>query len=106
MEAIIRIYAGHSVYARPYPDTTAVIDFTSAVYARPLDVVGAPVRDEAGNIIAVLALVKFADTGFGELMAVGRMGRSGETYAFGPDGVMLSESRFIEQLQQIGVGTY
>ena len=63
----------------------------------------APVRDARGRVVAVLAFVIRANGGFSEILQVARMGDSGETYAFDVQGVMLSESRFIDQLVAIGL---
>jgi len=40
---------------------------------------------------------------FSEIMMIARPGETGETYAFDADGHMISRSRFLEQLKQIGL---
>jgi len=59
-----------------------------------------PIRSPSNHesIIAVLALRIDAKTHFSNLTGLGRIGDTGETYAFDKNGYMLSESRFIDQL--------
>jgi hypothetical protein len=63
----------------------------------------APLRDSGGNIFGGLALIKFGGYGLDDLLSVTRMGRTGETYAISPEGLMLSESRFDDRLKKIGL---
>lgn len=44
-----------------------------------------------------------AEHTFSKLLAFGRIGETGETYAFNPQSYMLSESRFVEQLNLLGI---
>ena len=62
-----------------------------------------PVRDEQGVIVAVLALRIRPETDFTRILSVARSGESGETYAFDSEGILLSESRFDNELKQIGL---
>jgi len=64
--------------------------------------IAAPVRDDAGEVMAVLDIGKPADERFGGLFAVGSVGSSGESYAFDQRGVMLTASRFSEALIERG----
>jgi hypothetical protein len=66
-------------------------------------VVGAPVRDEEGNIIAGLAFRIDPEEQFTEILRTARYGESGETYAFNSDGLLISESRFDDELRAIGL---
>jgi len=70
---------------------------------RPVIITIAPVRDSSGKVIAVLALVKFVDPGYTQILTVARMGTGGETYAISPDGLLLSPSRFEGVLKQAGL---
>jgi len=62
-----------------------------------------PVRDQKGNILAVLARSEDSSRDFSRLVTLGYMGRTGETYAFVSTGQMISKSRFETQLAQIGL---
>jgi eukaryotic-like serine/threonine-protein kinase len=65
----------------------------------------APVRDDAGRIQGVLALVLRPEAEFTRVLSVARTGKSGETFAFDPEGRLLSQSRFEEPLRQLGLLT-
>lgn len=63
----------------------------------------APVKDANNDILAVLALRINPYLEFSALFARGRTGLTGETYAFNGNGVLISESRFNEHLEAIGL---
>ena len=64
--------------------------------------VAAPVRDGA-NVVGALALIIDPDKEFSHILSVARSGNSGETYAFDQTGLMISQSRFDEQLKDLGL---
>lgn len=57
-----------------------------------------PIADQNGQIIAVLALRLDPIKHFSDITQLGRLGDSGETYAFNKKGILLTESRFAYQL--------
>jgi PAS domain S-box-containing protein len=63
----------------------------------------APVRDDDGNIVAVLSFRVKPWLDFTRVMQISRAGRTGETYAFNREGKMISESRFLDDLKKIGL---
>jgi serine/threonine protein kinase len=63
----------------------------------------APVRDKDGKLLAVLALRIRPEDDFTRILAVGRAGITGETFAFDSSGLLLSMSRFDDQLKEIGL---
>ena len=65
--------------------------------------VAAPVRNAADNIVGALALIINPDQEFSRILSVARSGASGETYAFDQTGLMISHSRFDDQLKQLGL---
>ena len=60
-------------------------------------------RDSAGNPIAILAWRINPESEFTEILQRGRMGNSGESYAFNNEGKMISESRFREDLMKLAL---
>jgi PAS domain S-box-containing protein len=63
----------------------------------------APVMDLAGkNVIAAMTMRLDPGGEFSRIIQLGRMGLSGETYAFDQVGQMMSESRFVHDLRKIG----
>jgi hypothetical protein len=63
----------------------------------------APVRNEVGHIVAVLAFRISPEVEFSRVFELARMGATGETYAVGPAGTLLTGSRFEPQLREIGL---
>ncbi len=53
--------------------------------------------------LAILWLVLSPDRGFSRLLEPGRIGTSGETYAFDASGWMISDSRFNAEIQKMGL---
>jgi len=62
-----------------------------------------PVRDDNFQVIGVLALQIRPEQEFTEILQLGRLGNSGETYAFDRRGLMVSNSRFDEDLKLLGL---
>lgn len=65
--------------------------------------IAAPVRDARGAVIAVLDIGKPANARFSKLFEAARLGETGEIYAFDAKGRLLSESRFRETLEDMGL---
>ena len=63
----------------------------------------APIKNEQGDVIAVVTQRIDPSRDFTRLIQLGRIGKSGETYAFGQYGKLLSESRFNEDLSRMGL---
>lgn len=69
----------------------------------PLMFVAAPVRSDSGKVVAVLALRMRPEEEFSRIFSVARMGETGEAYAFDHRGVMLTASRFDQELKKRGL---
>ena len=65
--------------------------------------VSTPILDDKGKAMAVLALRVSPDQSFGSVFSRARFGESGETYAVNDKGLMLSESRFNDDLAKMGL---
>ena len=63
----------------------------------------APIRNASDKIIAIFALRLHPQRDLHSVFREIRPGKSGETYAFNRAGLMLNESRFMEQLWDVGV---
>jgi eukaryotic-like serine/threonine-protein kinase len=68
----------------------------------PTMFVAAPILDSKGAVGAALGF-RIHPREFTRILQVGRIGETGETYAFGTDGTMLSLSRFEDSLRSIGL---
>jgi len=65
--------------------------------------VGAPILNAANQAIAIYVQRIDVMADFVPLFNRSRLGRSGETYAFNNQGLLISESRYDQQLQAIGL---
>ena len=63
----------------------------------------APIRDETGAVPVVLVFAINPDQDFTRILSVARAGASGDTYAFDENGFLISDSRFEDQLKEIGI---
>ncbi|MGD8925409.1 MAG: cache domain-containing protein [Thioalkalispiraceae bacterium] len=69
----------------------------------PAIFIAAPIKNLSGKIIAVLALKINLKRHFTRITQLSRIGETGETYAFDDKGILISESRFDNQLRRIGL---
>jgi hypothetical protein len=65
----------------------------------------APVRTAAGEVIGALACIVRPELEFTRVLSVARSGKTGETFAFDPSGLLISQSRFDDQLRGLGLLT-
>ena len=63
--------------------------------------VAAPIKGEDGQVRGALALIINPDAEFTRILSVARSGESGETFAFDAEGIMISKSRFDDQLKKL-----
>ena len=71
---------------------------------RTIMAAAAPIRAmEDQKVVAALGLIIEPRREFTRILSVARPGDSGETFAFSSDGIMLSQSRFEESLNQWGL---
>lgn len=97
-----RIFAGESILGQPHLQGEYVPGL-NIVANNPVMITTAPVRNAEGNIIAALGLILNPDKDFTRILSVARMGESGDTYAFDREGFLISDSRFEDQLKEIGL---
>lgn len=63
--------------------------------------VEAPVRAPNGDVVAALCFWLNPEAGFATVLQQTRAGKSGETYAFNSNGVVISQSRFDDELKKL-----
>ncbi len=101
-----RALGGRVTVTPPFESVVLLPDITGQIRSGvPTMFVLAPAHDAAGKQIAVIAIRIRPDADFTRVFAIARSGESGETYAMSKEGVMLSLSRFDEELKQIGLLT-
>ena len=93
------VFAGHPQFVRPYPDADAELSVRDADGSlRPVAWFLAPIRIGDGTPVAALAMGVATDRELETIFSAARPGDTGEAYAFGDDGLMLSSSRQAETL--------
>ncbi|MDX2217896.1 MAG: serine/threonine protein kinase [Burkholderiales bacterium] len=93
LAGLARAWAGESSFVPPLQESVRVGGLEPPSISVPLLWMLAPVKDEAGQVIAVLAFGKLASAQFSTILRVSRPGETGESYAFDASARMLSESR-------------
>ena len=94
-----RALAGETMVTRPIR-----LDFEGAPDETVVGLLAAaPLRDESGQIVAIVGFRINVDGEFTRILSVARMGETGGTYAFDRQGLLVSASRFEAQLREIGL---
>ncbi|WP_084429211.1 PAS domain S-box protein [Aliagarivorans marinus] len=98
-DALTRVFGGETVFVPPFKLHlgSSLSEQESASY------IIAPIYDRYGSVIAALAKFEPPNAAFSQLYVDGRIGLTGETYAFNSSGLMVSNSRFSADLQQMGL---
>ena len=95
---------GKSVVSRPFRSALLLADEKGELRANlPTMFVAGPLRDEQSKPIAALGLRIRPENQFTRILQVVRFGRTGEAYAFDRNGLLLSQSRFDDDLKQLGL---
>jgi hypothetical protein len=104
-EAVInRVLKGEVTVSRPIASRVMMPDETGGMSVGvPVMFVLAPVRADDERVAAVVALRISPSQDFTKILNVARMGATGETYAFDAKGVLLSSSRFEDQLKELAL---
>jgi PAS domain S-box-containing protein len=104
LDLLNRAFRGETVMVPPIW-SDVVLDPSSAADSRvpPTMFFAAPIKNYLGQTIAVLAQRVDPSKDFTRMIQLGQIGKSGETYAFGKYGKLLSESRFDGDLRNIGL---
>jgi eukaryotic-like serine/threonine-protein kinase len=101
---VTRALEGETSLSPPFPSLMMHKDESGRFRAgAPTIFVCAPIRDASFQVVAVLGLRIRPERGFTQILQLGRMGRTGETYAFNRAGRMVSNSRFDEELILLGL---
>ncbi|MCA9017357.1 MAG: cache domain-containing protein, partial [Planctomycetaceae bacterium] len=102
--ALEKVAQGEATVTRPFESLFArKTDSGELKAGLPTMLAMAPVKDAQGTPIAALALLIRPDVNFTRILSVARAGKTGETYAFDQEGLLLSQSRFDEDLKMIGL---
>jgi two-component system sensor histidine kinase/response regulator len=103
-DVLDKLWSGESAMSRPLKsDVPLLMADGMMMDGHPTMFVGAPIKSQSGRVIAILLLRLDPFDGFIPLTQLGRLGRSGETYVFDENGLLVTESRFDEQLEKLGL---
>lgn len=95
---------GISATSAPFQSVALVKDESGRMQSgTPTMLTCAPVRDANFQVVGALAMRIRPEREFTQILQLGRMGESGETYAFDKSGMMISNSRFEEDLILLGL---
>jgi serine/threonine protein kinase len=101
---VSRALAGQTIVTPPFPSTVSMKDeFGRVQTGVPTMHVCAPIRDASFQVVAALGLRIRPEREFTQILQLGRIGESGETYAIDNQGLLVSNSRFDEQLILLGL---
>jgi PAS domain S-box-containing protein len=104
LDLINRAFQGETVLVPPmWSDVESISSSGNKVDTLPAMFFVAPIKDDQGQIIATVARQIDPAQDFTRLIQLGRIGKTGETYAFSKYAKLLSESRFDEDLRKIGL---
>jgi PAS domain S-box-containing protein len=104
LDYLNRVFRGAAVMVPPIWSNDAVsLVSDGKLKNRPIMFITAPIKNMQGIIIAVVAQQIDPAGEFTRLIQLGRLGKSGETYAFDRYGKLLSESRFEDDLRDAGL---
>ena len=104
MEVLQPVFAGKPVVTRPQKSLILLPAADGTLKAGvPTMFALAPVQSGGGEVIAALGLRIRLEADLTEILAIARAGDTGETYAFDEKGMLLSQSRFDDDLIQIGL---
>jgi serine/threonine protein kinase len=103
-DVLAKVFHGAAVVSRPLRSISILADRKGVAHAGvPIMLALGPVRDKSGKVIAALGMRIKPEVDFARLLAIGRSGKTGETFAFDAQGTLLSESRFDDELKALGL---
>ena len=97
------VFGGATRFIAPRPERERLVGASGVALTRPIVWFAAPVRDAEGRVVAALQFGKPADVRFNGILGAARLDASGEAYAFDENGMMLTESRFADELKRLGL---
>ncbi len=99
-----RVFDGEVIVSKPMKSLVLLPDKDGELRANvPTMWASAPVKNATGKPIAAIGFRFRPEEDFTRILQTARAGKTGETYAFDRNGVMLSNSRFDDELKEIGL---
>jgi PAS domain S-box-containing protein len=91
------VFKGKSIFIPSVNSDIADVSHNSSLFF------AVPIKNKANDVVAVLTKRLNPANKFSQVLHYSRVGESGETYAFDKNGTLLSESRFEDDLRNIGL---
>nr|MCH9638873.1 sensor histidine kinase [Betaproteobacteria bacterium] len=99
-----KVWSGKTAISFPQKSDVPLPDKQKQMHEElPTMFVGAPIFNEFGQVLAIFTFRLDPTEDFTDILQQGRVGQTGETYAFDDSGRLISNSRFDEQLREIGL---
>lgn len=101
-----RSMQGDTVVSLPFPGEVVLPDIHGVWRSGwPTMFVSTPIRELDGEVAGVLSFRLRPETEFTQMLEISRWGKTGETYAFNNQGVLITGTRFNDQLKRVGLLT-
>ena len=101
---LVDVFNGRTKFISTIQSDVALYDDDGILREKlPTQFIASPIYNKKKKIIAVLAIRLDPKRNFSRIVKLGRIGQTGETYAFDKKAVLISESRFDNQLKIIGM---
>ncbi len=95
---------GNSTFALPFKSEIPLqMESGELCQECPTMLTSSPVYDESGKVVAVLSFRLRPEAVFADIFEIGQTGKSGEVYAFNSKGILISKSRFPNELKKVGL---
>ncbi len=90
-------------FRAPFDPAKLVYDDANVktIYKKPIVWAGNPLYNDSSQLVGYFGVGRYADEGFTEIVNIAELGETGETYAFNAQGLMLTNSRFSDELKQL-----
>ncbi|MBF0288718.1 MAG: response regulator [SAR324 cluster bacterium] len=98
-----KAFGGELVFILPVRSDVMLANQANTAKRPPSIFFAAPIKSVAGEVLAVVTLRVDFNREFSRLTQIGQIGKSGETYAFDRNGILISDIRFDKDMQQTGL---
>ncbi|MFD2167683.1 response regulator [Thalassotalea euphylliae] len=103
-ELLASVLSGKSAFIPPIRSDVQLTDQSNnSKKLPPTMFIAAPIFNAGGKVIAVITRRIDPSDEFSAIFSAGFIGKSGETYAFSNEGLLLSKVRFENQLKSVGL---
>ena len=104
---LLRAFSGENIFVPPIRSDVPLFNHKRQGSSGDATMfIVSPIIDKEDQVIATIALRINPMRYFSTVTALGRVGESGETYAFDKTGALLTESRFVNQLRKLNLLDY